>query len=575
MKKVVNIIIFMFIFITCMQISCFADSSELYVRVRVRRPRIYNEQTNLKGTNSINVYEAQDGNLEPLFDTDEELDILIDGYYDASYNYYTSYTDDAIIGPNHIKLSDYIFDTYEDADEQIKELSLNTGLNFYPYYNGGAYGIYYGAYSDYNEAQDMCDELNDKGFQSEIREGIGKNILVYNKENEIVFMYNNNFNIYFTSYNEELGENAIMIDNKLYRGMMGYNLSDSKLISINRVPLESYLYGVVPNEISASWGMESLKAQAVAARTYAVSNIKPNSSSGYDMEDNQNSQVYGGYNSEKLTTNVAVDETSGEMIYYNDNLIEAFYHSTSGGCTENSENIWYDTVPYLRGVDDPYSNTSPYTTWQRVATKDYIISRLKNVNSRVNDVYDIILSKISDNERVMECIISTDIGDLTFKKEDIRAVLGYDFLYSSWFTVSTGGSGIYIINADKYIRDNKQNDEDNEDDDEIIAAIAGNLESDENNQDLKQSVENFRTTLKGKTILTADETIKATSNSVSVISSKGITKLTNNNNGEFYFDGRGWGHGIGMSQYGAKEMAAQGFTYDEILKHYYTGVEIK
>jgi stage II sporulation protein D len=119
-----------------------------------------------------------------------------------------------------------------------------------------------------------------------------------------------------------------------------------------------------------------------------------------------------GYDYEKSSTNRAVDETRGQMIYYDGKLIEAFYHSTSGGSTENSENVWYEAVPYLRGVPDEFSDNSgsPHTTWQVTYYKEDIIRQLNLDDHDVNELYGIEIKKVSENNRVIECIFLLSPG---------------------------------------------------------------------------------------------------------------------------------------------------------------------
>ena len=133
--------------------------------------------------------------------------------------------------------------------------------------------------------------------------------------------------------------------------------------AVNRVELENYIRGVVPNESPASWPLEALKAQAVAARSYALGTGTGNAV--FDHYDTVASQVYGGYSSENARTTRAVARTRGEVLRYNGNVIVAYFHSTSGGYTENNENVWGGKpLAYIRGVRDPWDKTSPYHRWK-------------------------------------------------------------------------------------------------------------------------------------------------------------------------------------------------------------------
>ena len=134
--------------------------------------------------------------------------------------------------------------------------------------------------------------------------------------------------------------------------------------AVNKVRLENYIRGVVPNESPASWPLEALKAQAVAARSYALGTNSGNAV--FDHYDTVASQVYGGYSSEHPNTNRAVARTAGEVLRNDGKVITAYFHSTSGGHTENVENVFQGSehLPYIRGVKDPWDKASPYHRWK-------------------------------------------------------------------------------------------------------------------------------------------------------------------------------------------------------------------
>jgi stage II sporulation protein D len=136
--------------------------------------------------------------------------------------------------------------------------------------------------------------------------------------------------------------------------------------AVNKVGLENYIRGVVPNESPASWPLEALKAQAVAARSYALGTNSGNAV--FDHYDTVASQVYGGYSSEHPNTNRAVARTAGEVLRSGGEVITAYFHSTSGGYTENVENVFRGSehLPYIRGVKDPWDKVSPYHRWKPI-----------------------------------------------------------------------------------------------------------------------------------------------------------------------------------------------------------------
>ena len=156
--------------------------------------------------------------------------------------------------------------------------------------------------------------------------------------------------------------NAIFIQNpdhkgflatkkKWYRGdIVIYNINDS-LTVVNTLPLEEYLLGVVPSEMPSRWNIEAHKAQAIAARSYALANLGKRGSRGYDLKDTPHDQAYGGASSETPQTNRAVLSTRGEVLTYDSKIIPAYYHASSGGRTLNASQVWQHDLPYIHSVE--------------------------------------------------------------------------------------------------------------------------------------------------------------------------------------------------------------------------------
>ncbi len=142
----------------------------------------------------------------------------------------------------------------------------------------------------------------------------------------------------------------VSVKRKWYRGSLLIIARDNQVTVINDVDIESYIMGVVPAEMPSRWNVEAHKAQAIAARSYAIANRGKRSSRGYDLKDTPEDQAYGGASAETSRTNYAVKETSGIVITYNQHIIPAYYHASSGGKTTNSGNVWGGDMPYLRSV---------------------------------------------------------------------------------------------------------------------------------------------------------------------------------------------------------------------------------
>ena len=262
-------------------------------------------------------------------------------------------------------------------------------------------------------------------------------------------------------------------------------VKDIKNDIIIEVPFEEYIKGVLAGEMPASFELEALKAQAVAARSYAMVQVQKNKDLEYDVVNTIDNQVY--LTDEQLkekwkkeyVANInkiktAVMETEGQYLIYNDEVVEALFFSTSNGQTENSEEIFSDEIPYLRSVASTWDEASP-------VYKDSSIFNLNDFYKKLNLEYkDIMVTEVLETTSTGS-VKKIKINNKEFKGSEVRSKLG---LRSSYFEIIQKDSQI-IINT------------------------------------------------------------------------------------------KGYGHGVGMSQYGALGMAKEGYKYIEILKHYYQGTEIK
>ena len=154
------------------------------------------------------------------------------------------------------------------------------------------------------------------------------------------------------------GDAPFLFEGKGYRGGLTLRANNGTMMVINSVPLEDYLYGVVPQEVVPSWPAAALEAQAVAARTYALHTMEQNKGKFYDVSNSTDHQVYSGVSGESQATTNAVNKTKGVVMLYDQRPINALFHSDGGGYTEDSVNVWGSDVPYLKGVKDFSTGTS-------------------------------------------------------------------------------------------------------------------------------------------------------------------------------------------------------------------------
>ncbi|MBO5329334.1 MAG: SpoIID/LytB domain-containing protein [Anaerotignum sp.] len=347
-----------------------------------------------------------------------------------------------------------------------------------------------------------------------------------------------------------------------YRGMLTFSVNGTAMTAVNVIDLEEYLYGVVPSEMPQSYEKEALKAQAVAARTYAMTKLGAHTGSGYQLCDGTNCQVYKGYSNEAAPTTAAVDATEGEVACYDGSPIEAVFSSSTGGYTENSENVWYAAVPYLRAVPEiaEYGDN----TWTRELTLDELTALLETKGAGIGEAKDIVITKLSTGGRVQEIQIVGTAGTKTLNKETLRTYFSAacGSLPSKMFTINGKGGEIGQYGGEVSRTE--------------TTAKGGGLLAAAASQGIVVKTDGVLSHLNGKNI-----SVDVKSSSKSSVSADNSNyevydvNISTVKNGKFLFEGIGVGHGVGLSQKGAQAMAQLGYDYEDILYHYYTGITIE
>ena len=212
-----------------------------------------------------------------------------------------------------------------------------------------------------------------------------------------------------------------------YRGKLVARNVGGSLYAINEVGIEGYVKGVIPNEVPSSWPKHALRAQAVAARSYALATRV--SGNGYDLYDDIRSQVYGGRSSETARTNDASRATAREVIKHSGDVATAFFFSTSGGRTENSEFGFTggSPRPYLKSVRDPYDDASPVHSWRVTFTNSQMESRLSGLFS--GNLRRIRVTKTGVSPRIVKARVVGSRDSSTVTGDTLRFRLG---LRSTW-----------------------------------------------------------------------------------------------------------------------------------------------
>ena len=278
----------------------------------------------------------------------------------------------------------------------------------------------------------------------------------------------------------------IMVNGAPYRGYITL-LKKNGLTVINNIQVEDYLYGVVPKEMPSNWPAEALCAQSVAARTFALKNRKRHSEEGFDLCNTSHCQVYEGMSAEMQTTTEAVNNTRGEVLFYKGAIIDALFHTDSGGMTESSENVWGSSVPYLRAVTETQMQTQP---WNRSISMASFVQKIEADGKILGTLREIRLSPLLIGKGSEDRTPSGRVRSMEFIGSKGRVILSGNDLRSMFSLPST-----------------------------LFHVRYGNS--------------------------------------------------------EIIFNGYGSGHGLGLSQWGAKTLADQRKNYKDILFHYYTGVTLE
>jgi len=277
----------------------------------------------------------------------------------------------------------------------------------------------------------------------------------------------------------------VAIAGRLYRDKLKIFPGQNRdLRVVNELLLEDYLVGLIHSEIYSQWPLEAVKAQAVAARTYAVYQRKNRFSELYDLESTVIDQVYGGVGGEDARSRQAVKETEGEALFYQGSPIFSVYHACCGGRTEASHHLWIGNFPYLQSIPCDSCQEAPSFLWTYQADSLALAKALGKMGFISSKVMRIDVSERSASGRVVRMFVEGEKDKINMTGKEFRRLLGYDLLRSTNFLVKEDGPF-------------------------------------------------------------------------------------------FSFSGLGWGHGVGLCQWGAKGMAENGADYRSILTHYYQDVELK
>ena len=513
--------------------------------------RLQNYNDTLSGSGYAFGYYDSERNFVALASTEEEkITVTVDSnaYVSGSACYETRPTNYTIIlGAYHIELLT-TFESYEAA----LAVARSYPKGFVAYIDG-EYRVRIGNHASYDESAGVLSETDvlDYGAQIVTPSSTGVVVSVTGTDT-ILFEFDcSGLRSLGVQPRSVEGEKTVTwFSGYRYYGGFEYQRTTGGYISvINVVEMEDYVKCVIAAEMSNDWPAEALKAQTVCARTYAAAQTR-HRSAGFDVCATVDCQAYSGMARSNERSDAAAEETRGICIYYNGALVtNAVYYSCNGGASESCKNVWGSDVPYLVGKLDPYEESVAWRFsryyWSFTATGDELRAILKSeANTDIGQVRNVYVSEYSDTGNVVALTFEGTNGSYTARREKCRTLLNgvYDHVNvrSMRYTVTGGDAGTYYVNGA-----------------ENTAAGTGGLY-----------------------LIAGDGTVvpnNAPARDTYVITADGISSLereSKNQDNTFTFAGSGWGHNVGMSQWGAFAMAEQGYSYADILNFYYTGITL-
>jgi stage II sporulation protein D len=349
----------------------------------------------------------------------------------------------------------------------------------------------------------------------------------------------------------------ILVGQRPYRGQIELRRKGGMVEVVNILSLEDYLKGTIKLEVSPSWPEEALKAHIIVARTYVVKNLGRHKEEGFDFCNGVHCQRYGGVFAEDPRTNDLIEQTRGIILTYRGQPALVVFHSESGGYTDSAKNVWGKDVPYLVEVPSPWEEGAPHAFWEVTLSCREIEEALKGHGYIQSSVVGLECRKSPISNRVVSVLVHTDCGSVELTGNQFREAIGYDRLPSTFFDLlGSAPQGVQEIESPP--SEEKRGEAGEMD-------YKAWMEKDWNLDDIITFLklrEKERERKKGRPAsMPPRDTVSPPSQVLD-----GIMTFT--------FRGRGWGHGVGLSQWGAVGMAKTGADFAEILHYYFPGCDL-
>ena len=484
------------------------------------------------------------------------------GAYNGYTSYYSALTGSSVaVGVYHLQLPE-AYPTYEEA-----RLASSVYEGGFPAYIDGEYFARIGSYTTDDKATAAQAKLAEQGVETKIKGTSTCGVsVVATGTNRIVFQFDDlgkGTGLGVEPNAAGAGDYATLSKNVVYPGGFRFErINGGNMTVVNIVEFGDYIEGVVATEMSNSWPLHALKAQAVAARSYALSLGSKHSVHHFDICYDVDCQAYTGKSRTGNNTRAAVAETAGLVCLYDGKVAQTSYYSSNGGASESSSTVWpgnQANYPYLVGKVDPYEATSGVNnSYTQRFSSDTLVAKLKakGYNTVGSAIVSVAVVSLTDSGNPKQVTFTDNDGkQFTLDTRVVVSMLGlrsyrYGFESAGQQPSVSGGvsvngsaavdiSGLYAIDGNGK-----------------ISPVVGDV---------------YVLTGSGTAPLGQGGTGNG---SASDGSGLGSLSSTTGSNGWFTFIGKGWGHNVGMSQWGAYAMANQGYTYEEILQFYYTGVTV-
>ena len=453
-----------------------------------------------------------------------------------------------LVGSYHLQPSD-TYDTYEEA------LAAAAAYPYgFPAYISGSYVVRFEFYSTDGNAAADADKYDDPAV---VGASASCYTVVDTASGNILFEFDSAGAPLVISPGLDGGTPQTWFKGVCYYGDFQYNRKNGNDITvINFVPTDLYVGSVLPCEFVCSGGQESLKAGAVAIRTYARATTK-HRGNGFDVCTSTDCQVYRGvYTGPEAGAALnAARETSGKCLYYNGELIQALFYAANGGATESALNTWGSHFPYLIAQKDPYEDAIkfPSQSWEYTVTPAQVRTMLLSRGYSCGEIVSMEVTQRTEIGNVDRVVITDAAGKtINFSRDNVRLLQNLSGVtyFSRMFDILPVYSGGEVVESDP---------------DMTFSVFDG--------EKTEQVQELYVITANGTRPVRAPLSVQTGSGLISY--GGGKQEVVGGTLTGWKLTGRGFGHNVGLSQWGAYAMAAQGFSYEQILQFYYPGTNLE